>query len=134
MFYGHKLANKADYAVTLEEFIGKLQDTTLAVCSSCKTMLMRYDLVSKDAEWIKMHIQDMWKKTREKRCATSIPALEVMDTAANDDDKNTASRSSSLQQFTDSAAAKVSENNGPKSLSAYSSLALLVCGLEDSKH
>ncbi|XP_042587020.1 E3 ubiquitin-protein ligase TRIM39-like isoform X2 [Cyprinus carpio] len=53
-----------------------------------------------------MHIQDMWKKTREKRCATSIPALEVMDTAANDDDKNTASRSSSLQQFTDSAAAK----------------------------
>ncbi|XP_042587019.1 E3 ubiquitin-protein ligase TRIM39-like isoform X1 [Cyprinus carpio] len=110
LFHGHKSENKADYAVVLEEFVGKLQDTTLAVCGTCRTLLLRYDRVSKDAERIKRLIKDTWRKMREKRCAESTPSLEVkkrrrevMDTAANDEDKNT---SSSSLQFTDSAAAK----------------------------
>ncbi|KAL0184426.1 hypothetical protein M9458_020122, partial [Cirrhinus mrigala] len=70
LFHGHKLANKADYTVVLEEFVGKLQDTTLAICGSCKTLLLGYGRVSKDPEQIKMLIQDMWKKTREKRSHT----------------------------------------------------------------
>ncbi|XP_051566489.1 E3 ubiquitin-protein ligase TRIM39-like [Myxocyprinus asiaticus] len=90
LFHGHKLTNKADYTVVLEEFVGKLQDTTLAVCSSCKTLLLRYGRVSKDSQRIKMLITDMWMKTREKRCATPTTTLEVkrrrevVDTPCND--------------------------------------------------
>ncbi|XP_026073806.1 tripartite motif-containing protein 35 [Carassius auratus] len=109
LFHGNKSENKADHAVVLEELVGKLQDTTLAICSICRTLLLRYDRVSKDAERIKKLITDTWRKMREKRCAESTPSLEVkrrrevMDTEEDDDDKNTAS--SSLQS-TDSAAAK----------------------------
>ncbi len=111
LFHGLKSDNKAECAVVLEEFVGKLQDTTLAVCGSCRTLLLRYDRVSKDTERIKWLIKDTWRKMREKRCAESTPSMEVkrrrevMDTAANDDDKNT---TSSLLQFTDSASAKAS--------------------------
>ncbi|XP_016093433.1 E3 ubiquitin-protein ligase TRIM39-like [Sinocyclocheilus grahami] len=109
LFHGHKSENKADYAVVLEELVGKLQGTTLAICSICRTLLLRYDRVSKDAERIKWLIKDTWRKMREKRCAESTPSMEVkrrrevMDTAAADDDRNT---TSSALQFTDSAAAK----------------------------
>uniref|UniRef100_A0A8C0YV38 B30.2/SPRY domain-containing protein n=1 Tax=Cyprinus carpio carpio TaxID=630221 RepID=A0A8C0YV38_CYPCA len=110
LFHGHKSENKADHAVVLEELVGKLQDTTLAICSICRTLLLRYDRVSKDAERIKWLIKDTWRKVREKRCAESTPSLEVkkrrrevMDAEADDDEKNTAS--SSLQS-TDCAAAK----------------------------
>lgn len=115
LFHGRKSENKADYAVVLEELVGKLHDTTLAVCGICRTLLLRYDRVSKDAERIKWIIKDTWRKMREKRCAESMPSLEVkrrrevVDTPAgdddDDDDKNTVSTS---LQSTDSAAAKVS--------------------------
>uniref|UniRef100_A0A8C1GWW5 E3 ubiquitin-protein ligase TRIM39-like n=1 Tax=Cyprinus carpio TaxID=7962 RepID=A0A8C1GWW5_CYPCA len=110
LFHGHKSENKADHAVVLEELVGKLQDTTLAICSICRTLLLRYDRVSKDAERIKWLIKDTWRKVREKRCAESTPSLEVkkrrrevMDAEADDDEKNTASSS---QHSTDCAAAK----------------------------
>lgn len=97
LYHGLKSENKAEYTVVLEEFVGKLQDTTLAVCSICRTLLLRYDRVSKDAERIQWLIKDTWKKMREKRCAESTPSLEVkrrrelMDTAAYDEDNNIAS-------------------------------------------
>ncbi|KAG1959768.1 E3 ubiquitin-protein ligase TRIM39-like [Pimephales promelas] len=97
LYHGHKSENKAEYTVVLEELVGKLQDTTLAVCGICRTLLLRYDRVSKDAERIKWLIKDTWKKMREKRCAESTPSLEVkrrrelMDTAAYDEDNNIAS-------------------------------------------
>ncbi|XDV30403.1 hypothetical protein PO909_033332 [Leuciscus waleckii] len=97
LYHGHKSENKAEYTVVLEDLVGKLQDTTLAVCSICRTLLLRYDRVSKDAERIKWLITDTWKKMREKRCAESTPSLEVkrrrelMDTAAYDEDNNIAS-------------------------------------------
>lgn len=60
LFHGYKPANKADYTIVLKEFIGKLiKDTTLAICGSCKTLLLRYGRVSKDAERIKMLSEDM---------------------------------------------------------------------------
>ncbi|XP_056116680.1 E3 ubiquitin-protein ligase TRIM35-like [Rhinichthys klamathensis goyatoka] len=97
LYHGHKSENKAEHTVVLEELVGKLQDTTLAVCGICRTLLLRYDRVSKDAERIQWLIKDTWKKTREKRCAESTPSLEVkrrrelMDTAAYDEDNNIAS-------------------------------------------
>ncbi|XP_073702445.1 E3 ubiquitin-protein ligase TRIM35-like [Garra rufa] len=121
LFHGRKSENKADYAVVLEELVGKVHDTTLAVCGTCRTLLLRYDRVSKDAERIKWLIKDTWRKVREKRCAESTPSLEVkrrrevMDTAANNDDKNTASTS---LQSTDSTSAKEKLKTALKPLQA----------------
>ncbi|XP_055070873.2 E3 ubiquitin-protein ligase TRIM35 [Misgurnus anguillicaudatus] len=78
LFNGYKSKSKAEFTVVLEGFVGrKFRDTTLAICTSCRTLIMRYDRVSKDAERIKMLVDDMWKKNREKRCAASTPKLEV---------------------------------------------------------
>ncbi|XP_043104037.1 E3 ubiquitin-protein ligase TRIM39-like isoform X1 [Puntigrus tetrazona] len=123
LFHGHKSENKTEYAVVLEELVGKLQDTTLAVCGICRTLLLRYDRVSKDAERIKWLIKDTWRKMREKRCAESTPSMEVkrrrevMDTAASDEDDDQNTTPSSLQ-FTDSAAAKEKLKTALKPLQA----------------
>ncbi|XP_051999072.1 E3 ubiquitin-protein ligase TRIM39-like [Xyrauchen texanus] len=100
LFQGQKSKNKAEYTVLLEEFVGKLHDTTLAVCSQCRSLLLRYDRVTKDVERTKLLIKDMWMKTREKRCAAATPTLEVkrrrelIDTPpCGDNDNNTASTS-----------------------------------------
>ncbi|XP_067301135.1 nuclear factor 7, brain-like isoform X2 [Pseudorasbora parva] len=120
LYHGNKSENKADHTVVLEELVGKLQDTTLAICGICRTLLLRYDRVSKDAERIKWLIKDMWKKMREKRCAESTPSLEVkrrrelMDTA-DEDNNNTASTS---PHYTDAAAAKEKLKTALKPLQA----------------
>ncbi|KTF83093.1 hypothetical protein cypCar_00014684 [Cyprinus carpio] len=74
LFHGHKSENKADHAVVLEELVGKLQDTTLAICSICRTLLLRYDRVSKDAERIKWLIKDTWRKEKLK---TALKPLQL---------------------------------------------------------
>lgn len=111
LFHGNKTKIKAEHTVVLEDFVGKFQDTTrLAICGSCRTLVLRYDRVSKDTERIKWLIKDTWTKTREKRRAASTPAVlevkrrrEAIDTTTHDDTTATTSL-----QPTDISTAKVS--------------------------
>lgn len=113
----NKTKSKAEHTAVLEEFVGKFHDTTrLAICGSCRTLVLRYDRVSKDTERLKWLIKDTWRKTREKRCATSsaVTSLEVkrrregIDNTTHDDGNDGNVPASTSMTSTDISTAKVS--------------------------
>lgn len=67
LFRGIGSLDKAEFTAVLERFMGELQETSSAICTSCRRVLTRYDSVSKEVTRLKSQIVDLCRKTRVAR-------------------------------------------------------------------
>ncbi|TSK13548.1 hypothetical protein Baya_0422 [Bagarius yarrelli] len=83
LFRGIDSIAKAEFTVVLERFVGKLQERSSAICTSCRRVLTRYDSVSKEVTRLKSQIDDLCRKTREIRGEPSSPTRDLPPDDAN---------------------------------------------------